>query len=182
MLTRDDIHSDADLMRYVELAIGRAYQFVGQFVGAHRTDRAVVARILWEHGAQSSAVQIAVEQYITRQIGEPAYDVAEAQAAQEHLENLAERGFTSEALARSAPGAHRGGGWEELRETERAYSEATRGLAAHAGAVRAAVDAWWRGHTSTLEALCDKHAGLLLAARRTLPSATQHAQAVIIAS
>jgi hypothetical protein len=161
MLTRDDIHSDDDLLLYVEQAIGRAYRLLGKA----RTDRGDVARILSEHGAHSSGVTIAVEQYMRSTLPEPVYDVAEAQAAQRHLDDLAARGYSADVLARSAPGAHRGGGWTELRKAEIAYANATRGLDAHAGALEAAVASWWRSHASAIDALCDKHAGLLLAAR-----------------
>lgn len=164
MLTRDAIHSDADVLLYVEQAIGRAYRHVGQ----RRTDRADVARILSEHGAHSSAVQIAVEQYIRARLGVPSYDAAGAHTAQRQLDELAQCGYSADELHRRI--AHgrtpRGGRWGEVQAAERAYTEATRGLDAHAGAVRGAIDAWWQGHASTVEALCYRHADMLLATRR----------------
>lgn len=169
MMTRDDIHGDDDLLRYVEQAIGRAYARVGQA----RADRRDVARILSEHGAHSSAVQMAVEAHIRRQLrltlGEPTYDEVGACAAEQRLKELAACGYRSEELAYRT--ARRGGRWEGAARPS-APTPRPSGLDAHHGACEAAVAAWWRGHASTIEGLCDRHAGLLVAARRADVRAT----------
>lgn len=167
MLTRDTIQTDEDLLLYVEQCIGRAYNAVGK----KRTDRDDVARILREHGAYGSAQHIAVEQYMRRQLGKPEYDREGAQQANQWLDELAEHGITAQLrdrVMKYSPGSRtlQKGDWRELQEAERAYATATRGLDAYEGAVDAAVEAWWRGHASTIQALCYKHADMLLAARR----------------